>query len=427
MAKRPLYDLLPRNLEIHNLSDTQLTDRQARIIGMGLKFRPTLKPPSSADFETQIQGFCRCVRLHYKFLEEPDDPDFNPRLYVKSDWDPPQEDSALEEQLFCIRKDLRQNIRTLKPHWRNNFSSADREELNLIRANTSIRVLGADKNLGPTIVATDWVRTETLRQLNDRQSYSIVSIEEWGLKHRHVIKTREKLMRIYHQFITPNAKKFLRSYDRFSFPAKFYIIPKIHKTPVVGRPIAASHSYITRPLSIFVDEFVKPCIHMPTVLRDSGELVQLLESTRLPAHCFLVSCDVVSLYPNVNIKQAIIALDMLLREARAPETPLLIQFSRLVFENNFLKTEFSEDVFHQTFGIAMGTPFAVTAANAFMYYLEKDLVQQYSSNLVLYKRFIDDIFLIWEGSKETLLEFLSCLNSRNERINLTYVIEESSI
>ena len=122
-----------------------------------------------------------------------------------------------------------------------------------------------------------------------------------------------------------------------------------------------------------------------TVLRDSGELVQTLESLRLPPQCFLVTADVISLYPNVDTKKALVAL----REARAPENPLLIQFSRFVFES-----EFSDDIFHQTFGIAMGTPFAVTAANAFMYYLEKDLVTQFSSNLLLYKRFIDDILFL---------------------------------
>lgn len=303
----------------------------------------------------------------------------------------------------------------------------DREELNQIKCDESVKVLATDKNLGPALVSTDWVKTETLKQLNDSQSYSIVSTEEWGLRRRQVIATRDKLLSTFKKFVTSNALKFLRSYDHFTDPAKFYIIPKIHKNPMVGRPIAASHSYITRPLSIFVDEFVKPRLKMPTVLRDSGELIQALESIRLPSQCFLVTADVISLYPNVDIKKALIALDLLLREAKAPETPLLIQFARLVFENNVLKTEFSEEIFHQIYGIAMGTPFAVTAANEFMYYLEKDLVSQFSNNLVLYKRFIDDIFCIWKGPRDKLLDFLSCLNSRNDRIKLTYVIEENKI
>ena len=120
---------------------------------------------------------------------------------------------------------------------------------------------------------------------------------------------------------------------------------------------------------------------MPTVLRDSSELIQLLENTALP-NCFLVPVDVVSLYPNVDIKKVLAALDFLLREAQAPESPLLTQLARLVLENNYLFTEFSS-IFHKKYGIPMGTPFTVTVANASMYHHEKDIVDQCSSCLTL--------------------------------------------
>ena len=197
---------------------------------------------------------------------------------------------------------------------------------------------------------------------------------------------------------------------------------------MVGRPIAASHSYVTRPISIFVDELVKPKILMPTVLMDSTELIQLVENTVLPhANCFLVTADVVALYPNVEIKKALVALDLLLQEAHVPETPLLVQLARLVLQNNYLSSQFSPDIFHQEFGIAMGTPFAVTIANAFMYYHEKDIVEQNFSYLTLYRRFIDDIFAIWVSPKDTLLEFLDALHNKTKRIKLTYCISDSSI
>ena len=105
----------------------------------------------------------------------------------------------------------------------------------------------------------------------------------------------------------------------------------------------------------------------------------------------------------------------------------MIQLARLVFENNYLSSEFCPDIFHQKFGIAMGTPFSVTVANAFMYHHEKDIVDHYSQYLILYKRFIDDIFAIWCGPKDTLLEFLGALNSKDQRIQLTHCISELSI
>jgi len=166
---------------------------------------------------------------------------------------------------------------------------------------------------------------------------------------------------------------------------------------------------------------------MPTVLRDSGELIRCLEKVELPANCLLVTADVSSLYPNIDTKKAIIPLDLSLREGKVVQTPLLVQLTRVIFENNFLKSEFSSNIYHQTFGIAMGTPFAVTAANTFMYYHKRDIIELYSRNLTLYKCFIDDIFVIWEGPWETLLEFLSAINTKDERIKITYEISDSKI
>ncbi|KAL9959161.1 hypothetical protein ACROYT_G036253 [Oculina patagonica] len=73
----------------------------------------------------------------------------------------------------------------------------------------------------------------------------------------------------------------------------------------------------------------------------------------------------------------------------------------------------------------MGTPFAVTVANAFMYYHEKDIVVYYSQYLAVYKRVIDDVFAIWCGPKDILMKFLGALNNKTERIKLTYNISEN--
>ena len=75
----------------------------------------------------------------------------------------------------------------------------------------------------------------------------------------------------------------------------------------------------------------------------------------------------------------------------------------------------------------MGAPFAATVANAFMYHHEKDIVEYYSQYLALYKRFIDDIFAVWCGPKDILLEFLDALNNKTDRIKLTYCISDRSI
>ena len=331
----------------------------------------------------EIKDFHRRVRLKDFFADQPQDPDFNPRLYVPTGWNPPRQNPELEDKLFPLRETLRRNFSESKPRWKDTLTRQERTELKELKNNQTVRVLPTDKKLGSALLSTDWMKNETLSHLYDDLSYSKVTLEEWYVYRDNVIKRREQLMLTYCQFLVPNVARFLHSYDHFVTPAKFSFIPK---------------------------------------------MIQLLEHTALPnTNCFLVTAVVVSLYPNVEIKKALVALDFLLHEAQAPETPLLIQLARLVLENNYLSTEFSSDIFHQKYGIPMGTPFAVTVANAFMYHHEKDIVAQYSNYLTLYRRFIDDIFAIWDGPKDVLLEFLDALNSKTDRIKLTYCISDSSI
>ena len=88
----------------HNYSSVTPTELQLQTLGLGLKFRPSLKPPPAAQFESQIQDFCRSVRLHHRYANQPEDPDFNPKLYVQSGWNPPREDPDLEEDLYALRQ-----------------------------------------------------------------------------------------------------------------------------------------------------------------------------------------------------------------------------------------------------------------------------------------------------------------------------------
>ena len=203
---------------------------------MGLKLRPSLKPAPEAQFDLQIKDFCRRVRLKDFFADQPQDPDFNPRLYVPTGWNPPRQNPELEDKLFLLHETLRRNFSESKPRWKDNLTRQERTELKELKNNQAVRVLPTDKNLGPALLSTDWVKNETLRHLYDDLSYSKVTLEEWYVYRDNVIKRREQLMSTYCQFLVPNVARFLRSYDHFVTPAKFYVIPKIHKTPRLEGP-----------------------------------------------------------------------------------------------------------------------------------------------------------------------------------------------
>ena len=54
---------------------------------------------------------------------------------------------------------------------------------------------------------TDWVRSETLRHLHDQSSYATVTQQDWYVHHSNIINTRERLMKTYRSFVSPNISK----------------------------------------------------------------------------------------------------------------------------------------------------------------------------------------------------------------------------
>ena len=76
----------------------------------------------------------------------------------------------------------------------------------------------------------------------------------------------------------------------------------------------------------------------------------------------------------------------------------------------------------------MGTICAPAYANIFMVQLEKQYIYPYIRNKSIpYLRYIDDIFMIWTGTKQELLIFLEKLNSKHKTIKFEHNISNSNI
>ena len=67
----------------------------------------------------------------------------------------------------------------------------------------------------------------------------------------------------------------------------------------------------------------------------------------------------------------------------------------------------------------MGTKLAPSYVNLFMTKFEENYVYTYHLQPKLWKRFIDDIFLIWPHGMDSLLEFIKHLNTVHSTIKFT--------
>ncbi len=105
-----------------------------------------------------------------------------------------------------------------------------------------------------------------------------------------------------------------------------------------------------------------------------------------------------------------------------PLRKVIHQFLEHLHKENYFT--FKDQLYLQKHGTAMGTKMAPSFANIFIGALEKSLLSSAPRHLtpLLWKRFIDDIFLIWTHGEESFQTFIKHLNSVHPTIKfeITY-------
>lgn len=113
-----------------------------------------------------------------------------------------------------------------------------------------------------------------------------------------------------------------------------------------------------------------------------------------------------------------------MRPDKTVPTDFLVQLMSKVLSCNIF--EFDGTLYKQIVGTAMGTPSAVNYSNLFMNKIDLLLEQLAAAKnygidpFLIFKRFIDDIFSIYVGLYQNLLNFLNEINNPHPTIKFTY-------
>ena len=133
----------------------------------------------------------------------------------------------------------------------------------------------------------------------------------------------------------------------------------------------------------------------------------------------LCTLDITSLYTNIPHSEGLQAIKEFLaihRDINAvPNNSYIIELLQVVLTNNYF--DFNGKHYHQKSGTAMDTKLAPSYANLFMSKFEQAHVYTYHLQPTLWKRFIDDIFLIRPHGMDSLVEFIQYLNTVTPQSN----------
>ena len=91
---------------------------------------------------------------------------------------------------------------------------------------------------------------------------------------------------------------------------QFYLLPKIRKKGIPGRPICSSVNHPTANISKFVDEQIKTYVlNTKSHIRDTQDLInKITQLGPIPEGDILVTIDVTSLYTNIPNHEGLFAV-----------------------------------------------------------------------------------------------------------------------
>ena len=325
-----------------------------------------------------------------------------------------------------------------QPNLQKDEKIALKELVNLQR-DGSLVIQRCDKG-GATAIMN---REDYIAEVTDQHLKSTVQVES-GEK-IPVYREVDPLMLTVHQthiqkIVDEAAQEgFITEQERFALiPAKpsearAYGLVKAHKAVPEGKNIPPLRLVIsgcgsnTENASLFIDHH---CKHIPASLpshvQDTPHLLRILDEEN-KTHTqtdtsILVTIDVVGLYPNIPQEEGCDAFyekirDPGLRDQSIPAYFLMLLLQCVLQFNIFV---FNGAYYLQEWGTCIGTRVAPTYANIFMGVLEDKLLKAWKGTVPeLWRRYIDDIFTVWKGTEDELIQFLTFMNSFHSTIKFT--------
>ena len=411
---------------IKNLSNNNMTTEQINLLGRGLKFIPTPLTKQTQIRRQLLQDFDQFARrmcLQYIFQGEDNKP--HP-FHVKSTWVPPIQPSvALESYLEKVKLQLAE-IKFTKP--KNNLPPVEREALKSLERYKTINIRKADKGTVTVLMNKQDKINEAQIQLDNIEHYRPLTEPMVQETHNRVLQLINVLHD--HNHIDEMTKKWLCQTPNPPRVPVFYTLTKIHKPTPVGRPIISGCDGPTEKLSALIDKLLQLIAQkQPSYLKDTTDFINFLEKIKVPKNTILVSMDVTSLYTNIpqeeGIETVCRAYDMFYNNEPPVPTRLINQALRLILQENSF--QFMEGHYLQTHGTAMGTKMAVAFANIFVAKIETEILSKTKNRPIAFKRFIDDVFCLWDINREHIDQFIEQCNNHHPTIKFTAEISEQEI
>lgn len=415
------------NNGVLNLSSTQLDQNTLFVLSKGLGYVPEFNPPSLEDTQIQLNHYFSRIRKiatgKYRIWNR--HPLARKKCITPAH---PTNNADVEEYIETVQQEISRIYQIRTP---SKSKMWERNILERLSRNRELVIKPADKEQIIVIQDRDKYLRTGLEHLSDENTYEVVEEDYTLALAQHICQYVDYLTRV--NIIDPETAGYMKPDIKHVRTQRIYFLPKTHKkqNPIPVRPIVSGCNGPTKNISRFINYLINPIAQkVRSYIKDSKNFVQIIETTSVPDDCILVTMDVTSLYTNIDQSEGIQCALKFARE-QADVLPtyvpngILRKLLELVLHHNVF--QFNGITYRQKHGTAMGTSLAPPFAILYMASLEEPFIQSRTLKPLLYKRYIDDVFMIWQHGIEELRLFIRYFNQLRPRIQLTFESSSTEI
>ena len=431
---------------VFNYSSETLTNDMESVLNKGLNFSPIPEKLDITQLFVDFQRFERTM-IWQEFWYGRDESEYQEPSIFKSvknnlprNYKSPR---GLEICLGAIKSELTDpKNRNKVPYNLPKEEKLALKQLTGLQKEKKIVIKPADKGAGIVIVNfDDYIETcvnhlsssQTSSQGEEAQFYQKVDNKDIDNAKLHITKVIQEGFN--NEILNKNEYKEMLPENRGV--GRFYCTFKVHKDKGDGclppeRPIVSCNNSFTENIGLFVDHHIKDlATNHETYLQDTPHFLRSIEdinsNMNLPTNAILVTMDVSSLYTVIPQDEGVECMREAYSESHSPSIPpeFLSRLMELVLKCNIF--EFNGEFYKQVIGTAMGSKPAPSYANIFMsrkidtkiFNIAKYFSEYEGLNLLFFKRFLDDLFMIFTGSTQKLHSFFHQVNKIHPNIKLT--------
>ena len=285
-------------------------------------------------------------------------------------------------------------------------------------------ILPADKGSCTVLMDKEEYYQKVNTMLSDRKTYTKLKKDPSGNTKKQLIS---KLSSLKEQDKISDAQ-YKHLYPTTNNVPRLYCTPKIHKPENPLRPIVDYSGLANYNLGRALADLLNPLMGKTQHhLQNSKDLKKKLENVTLKEDEILISHDIVSLFTNVPIQEALSVIrtrlendDTLKNRTRLSVDDIM---DLLNFVCNSTYFQFEGQLYQQCFGTAMGSPVSPIIANLFMEHQEQLALEQCPPEMKpsFWYRYVDDI---GEAVKQDQVQNLTdYLNTVDKTGNIKYTSE----